>query len=246
MRDAVLEDEMSFILDVVVLGRAVRNAANIKNRQPLAAMYIKTDRVVSEYYKDIVRDELNVKSAEFVPDVSAFSSYSFKPQLKTVGPKYGKLLGKIKDALANVDGNAAMAELDATGSLKFDFDGEAVELLREDLLIDVMQKEGYASMADGGVTVALDTKITVELEEEGFVREVISKVQTMRKESGFDVTDRIKVSITGSEKLADIIGRNIEWLSKIVLADSVVFDTIDGISKDWNINGENVVITVVK
>jgi isoleucyl-tRNA synthetase len=148
-----------------------------------------------------------------------------------------------------LEGSDVKEILELAASYRFaepNFDGEAVELLREDLLIDVMQKEGYASMADGGVTVALDTKITVELEEEGFVREVISKVQTMRKESGFDVTDRIKVSITGSEKLADIIGRNIEWLSKIVLADDVVFDTIDGISKDWNINGENVVITVVK
>ncbi|MBQ7821697.1 MAG: isoleucine--tRNA ligase [Clostridia bacterium] len=247
MRDTKLEDEMSFILDAVVLGRAVRNAANIKNRQPLASIYIKTDREVSEYYRDIVRDELNIKQAEFVPDVSAFSSYSFKPQLKTVGPKYGKLLGKIKAALENLDGNAAMEELEANGSLKFDFDGEVCELTRDDLLIDVMQKPGYASMADKNITVALDTTLTDELIEEGYVREVISKIQTMRKDSDFNVTDRIDVLITGSAKLADIVARNSDTVSKIVLADSIGYEgALDGISKDWNINGEDVVITVNK
>jgi len=247
MRDEKLEDEMSFILDAVVLGRAVRNAANIKNRQPLASIYIKTDRTVSDYYRDIVRDELNIKSAEFVPDVSAFSSYSFKPQLKTVGPKYGKLLGKIKAALENLDGNKAMEELERDGALKFDFDGEVCELTREDLLIDVMQKPGYASMADKGITVALDTTLTEELIEEGYVREVISKIQTMRKDSGFNVTDRIDVLISGSAKLADIVAKNTEYISKIVLADSIVYDgSLDGVAKDWNINGEDVVITVKK
>ncbi len=247
MRDEKLEDEMSFILDAVVIGRAVRNAANIKNRQPLASIYIKTDRTVSDYYRDIVRDELNIKRAEFVPDVSAFSSYSFKPQLKTVGPKYGKLLGKIKAALESLDGNAAMEELERNGALKFDFDGEACELTREDLLIDVMQKPGYASMADKGITVALDTTLTEELIEEGYVREVISKIQTMRKDSGFNVTDRIDVLISGSAKLADIVAKNTEYISKIVLADSIVYDgSLDGVAKDWNINGEDVVITVKK
>ncbi len=246
MRDPKLEDEMSFILDVVVIGRAVRNAANIKNRQPLAAMYIKTDRAVSDYYKAIACDELNVKNAEFVPDVSAFSSYSFKPQLKTVGPKYGKLLGKIQGALAGVDGNIAMASLEANGFIKFDFDGEEVKLERDDLLIDVMQKQGYASLADGGITVALDTTITPELLEEGFVRELISKIQTMRKDADFNVTDRINVSVTGSEKLAGVITRNMDTLSTTVLADSIVFEAIDGTSKEWNINGEAVVITVAK
>ena len=247
MRDEKLEDEMSFILDAVVLGRAVRNSANIKNRQPLSTIYIKTDRVVSDYYRDIVCDELNIKKAEFVPDVSAFSSYSFKPQLKTVGPKYGKILGKIKAALENLDGNKAMDELENNGSLKFDFDGEVCELTRDDLLIDVMQKEGYASMADKGITVALDTTLTTELIEEGYVREVISKIQTMRKDSDFNVTDRIDVLVAGSDKLADIISRNSEYVSKIVLADAISFDgALDGISKDWNINGEDVVITVKK
>ena len=246
MIDKKLEDEMRFILDAVVLGRAVRNAANIKNRQPLGTIYIKTDRQVSDYYRDIVCDELNIKKAEFVPDVSAFSSYSFKPQLKTVGPKYGKLLGKIKGALETLDGNAAMNELEANGALKFDFDGEEVVLTRDDLLIDVMQKEGYASMADKNITVALDTTLTDELVEEGFVREIISKIQTMRKDSDFNVTDRINVSITGSEKITEIADRNSEYIGKIVLADSISFTANDGISKDWNINGEDVVITVSK
>ncbi len=246
MIDKKLEDEMSFILDAVVLGRAVRNAANIKNRQPLGTIYIKTDRQVSDYYRDIVCDELNIKKAEFVPDVSAFSSYSFKPQLKTVGPKYGKLLGKIKAALESLDGNAAMGELEANGALKFDFDGEEVILTREDLLIDVMQKEGYASMADKNITVALDTTLTDELVEEGFVREIISKIQTMRKDSDFNVTDRINVRITGSEKIIAIADRNSDYIGKIVLADSIVYTAGEGISKDWNINGEDVVITVSK
>ncbi|MBR4071224.1 MAG: isoleucine--tRNA ligase, partial [Clostridia bacterium] len=193
MIDEKLEDEMEFILEAVVLGRSARNAANIKNRQPLSSIYVKTDREVSEYYSEIVRDELNVKEAHFVPDVSAISSYSFKPQLKTVGPKYGKVLGKIREALANVDGNAAMAELEGTGAIHFDFDGTAVELTREDLLIDVQQKEGHYSVSYNGITVALCTILTEDLVREGFVREVISKVQTMRKDSGFDVMDHIAV-----------------------------------------------------
>ncbi len=247
LRDEKLEDEMSFILDAVVLGRAVRNTANIKNRQPLSTIYIKTDRKVSEYYRDIVCDELNIKKAEFVPDVSAFSSYSFKPQLKTVGPKYGKLLGKIKAALESLDGNAAMAELEASGVLKFDFDGEGCELTRDDLLIDVMQKPGYASMADKNITVALDITLTDELIEEGYVREVISKIQTMRKDADFNVTDRIDVLISGSEKLADIVSRNSETIARIVLADSFAYDgALNGISREWNINGEDVVIEVKK
>ncbi|MBQ8475325.1 MAG: isoleucine--tRNA ligase [Clostridia bacterium] len=246
MIDEKLEDEMEFILDAVVLGRSARNAANIKNRQPLSAIYVKTDRDVSEYYSEIMRDELNVKEAHFVPDVSDISSYSFKPQLKTVGPKYGKVLGKIREALASVDGNAAMAELEGTGALHFDFDGTAVELTREDLLIDVQQKEGYYSVSDNGITVALCTILTEELIREGFVRELISKVQTMRKDSGFDVMDHIAVSVCGSEKLAEILTGDSATFCEAVLCDSLSYEKIDGIAKEWNINGEKTEITVKK
>ncbi len=246
MIDEKLEDEMEFILEAVVLGRSARNAANIKNRQPLASIYVKTDREVSEYYSEIVRDELNVKEAHFVPDVSAISSYSFKPQLKTVGPKYGKVLGKIREALANIDGNAAMNELEATGALHFDFDGVAVELTKDDLLIDVQQKEGFYSVSDNGITVALCTTLDEALIREGFVREVISKVQTMRKDSGFDVIDHIEVSVCGSEKLSEILSADNDAFCEAVLCDKLTFEAIDGISKDWNINGEKAVITVKK
>ena len=247
MIDLKLEDDMEFILQAVNLGRSARNGANMKNRQPLAAMYIKTDREVSDYYRDIVMDELNVKSAEFVPDVSAFSSYNFKPQLKTLGPKYGKLLGKIKEALAGLDGNAAMDELDANGALVFDFDGEEVRLEKDDLLIEVEQKGGYFSVADMGITVAIDTNLTDELIEEGFVRELISKIQTMRKDSDFDVTDHIAVSVSGSDKIADIMAKYADEVNGAVLCDRAVSDSdSDKVEKEWNINGEAVTITVVR
>ena len=244
MIDKKLEDDMEFILNVVVLGRSARNGANIKNRQPLSEIYVKTDREVSDYYRDIVEDELNVKKAVFVSDVSAFSSYSFKPQLKTVGPKYGKHLGEIKKTLSELDGNAAMAELEEKGALKFSFGGDDVVLTKDDLLIEVMQKEGYYSVADHGITVALNITLTDALIEEGYVRELISKIQTMRKDAGFDVTDHIMLSVDGNEKLAGVLERNLAAISKSVLADG--FDTDGGISKEWDINGENVTITVKK
>ena len=244
MIDKKLEDDMEFILNVVVLGRSARNGANIKNRQPLSEIYVKTDRDVSDYYRDIVEDELNVKKAVFVSDVSAFSSYSFKPQLKTVGPKYGKHLGEIKKALSELDGNAAMAELEEKGALKFSFGGDDVVLTKDDLLIEVMQKEGYYSAADHGITVALNITLTDALIEEGYVRELISKIQTMRKDAGFDVTDHIMLSVDGNEKLAGVLERNLAAISKSVLADGS--DTDGGISKEWDINGENVTITVKK
>ena len=247
MIDTKLEDDMEFILRAVNLGRSARNGANMKNRQPLAAMYIKTDREVSDYYRDIVMDEMNVKSAEFVPDVSAFSSYNFKPQLKTVGPKYGKLLGKIKDALAGLDGNAAMDELEKNGALVFDFDGEEVRLEKDDLLIEVEQKGGYFSVADMGITVAIDTNLTDELIDEGFVRELISKIQTMRKDSDFDVTDHIAVAVSGSDKIAAIMDKFADEVNSAVLCDRAVADSdTDKVEKEWNINGENVTITVVR
>ena len=244
MIDKKLEDDMEFILNVVVLGRSARNGANIKNRQPLSEIYVKTDRDVSDYYRDIVEDELNVKKAVFVSDVSAFSSYSFKPQLKTVGPKYGKHLGEIKKALSELDGNAAMAELEEKGALKFSFGGDDVVLTKDDLLIEVMQKEGYYSAADHGITVALNITLTDALIEEGYVRELISKIQTMRKDAGFDVNDHIMLSVDGNEKLAGVLERNLAAISKSVLADGS--DTDGGISKEWDINGENVTITVKK
>ncbi len=245
MIDKKLEDDMIFILDVVVLGRSARNGANLKNRQPLADMYVKTDRAVSEYYRAIVEDELNVKRVEFVADVSAISSYSFKPQLKTVGPKYGKLLGQIRTALAEVDGNAAKNELDTTGALRFDFGGEKVELTEADLLIDVQQKEGYFSAADHGIVVALNTNLTPELIEEGFVREIISKIQTMRKDACLDVMDHIRAAVTGSAAITDILSRNKEEIGAATFTDS--FDGASGeITKDWSINGENVTITIEK
>lgn len=244
MIDKKLEDDMEFILNVVVLGRSARNGANIKNRQPLSEIYVKTDRDVSDYYRDIVEDELNVKKAVFVSDVSAFSSYSFKPQLKTVGPKYGKHLGEIKKTLSELDGNDAMAELEEKGALKFSFGGDDVVLTKDDLLIEVMQKEGYYSVADHGITVALNITLTDALIEEGYVRELISKIQTMRKDAGFDVTDHIMLSVDGNEKLAGVLERNLAAISKSVLADGS--DTDGGISKKWDINGENVTITVKK
>ena len=244
MIDKKLEDDMEFILNVVVLGRSARNGANIKNRQPLSEIYVKTDRDVSDYYRDIVEDELNVKKAVFVSALAAFSSYSFKPQLKTVGPKYGKHLGEIKKTLSELDGNAAMGELEEKGALKFSFGGDDVVLTKDDLLIEVMQKEGYYSVADHGITVALNITLTDALIEEGYVRELISKIQTMRKDAGFDVTDHIMLSVDGNEKLAGVLERNLAAISKSVLADGS--DTDGGISKEWDINGENVTITVKK
>ncbi len=249
MIDPELEENMQFVVDVVVMGRAARNGANRKTRQPLSAMYIRSDKTVPAYYRDIIAEELNVKAVEFVDDVSAFSSYSFKPQLRTIGPKYGKLLSKIRSALSPdaLDGNAAMAELKSTGALHFDFDGEQVELTEADLLIDVQQKAGYYSMAEGNTTIALDTNLTEELIAEGFVREVISKLQTMRKEADFVVTDRIHVSVVGSAELEKILTGAMEEIASVVLADSIVFTALeDGYTKDWDINGENVTMAVKK
>ncbi|MBE6588085.1 MAG: isoleucine--tRNA ligase [Ruminococcaceae bacterium] len=245
MIDTALEDDMEFILSAVTLGRAARNGANIKNRQPLSEICIKTERAVSDYYREIVEEELNVKKATFTADVSAISSYSFKPQLKTVGPKYGKLLGGIRQFLTDVDGNAAMAELNSTGALSFEVNGSPVSLTKEDLLIDVQQKEGWYSVAEGELTVALCTLLTEDLIEEGFVRELISKVQTMRKDSDFNVMDRIAVSVVGSDKIKSILDKDSSDFCSAVLCDALTFEAgLEGISKDWNINGEAVTITI--
>ena len=242
--DKKLEEDMEDVLDAVVMGRACRNEAAIKNRQPISRMYIKADFTLSEFYQEIIEDELNVKEVVFTDDVRDFTSYTFKPQLRTVGPKYGKQLGGIQKHLAALDGNAAMDELNADGALKFDVDGVAVELTKDDLLIDMAQKEGYVSQEDNRMTVVLDTNLTPELVEEGFVYEIISKIQTMRKESGFEVTDHIRVSINGNDRLSEIARKNKDAISGKVLADELTSGAEYAVSKEWNINGENAVIAV--
>jgi isoleucyl-tRNA synthetase len=242
--DKKLEEDMEDVLDAVVMGRACRNEAAIKNRQPISRMYIKADFTLSEFYQEIIEEELNVKEVVFTDDVRDFTSYTFKPQLRTVGPKYGKQLGGIQKHLAALDGNAAMDELNADGALKFDVDGVAVELTKDDLLIDMAQKEGYVSQEDNKMTVVLDTNLTPELVEEGFVYEIISKIQTMRKESGFEVTDHIRVSINGNDRLSEIARKNKDAISGKVLADELTSGAEYAVSKEWNINGENAVIAV--
>lgn len=245
--DKDLEDKMGELLKVVVAGRACRNASNIKNRQPLAQMFIKADEKLDKFYTDIIADELNVKKAEFKDDISNLTTYTFKPQLKTVGPKYGKFLGKIQAALKELDGNKAMAELNENGVLKFPEIDPSIELAKEDLLISEEAEPGYVTNTNGNVTVVLDTNLTPELIEEGFVRELISKIQTMRKEAGFEVMDRISVGYSGNEKIKDIFERNKEEISHEVLADSIEEGVLsEGHEKEWNINGEKVSLSVKK
>ena len=244
--DTELEENMERVLKVVVLGRACRNKSNIKNRQPIGKMFVKADFELSDFFKEIIADELNIKEVEFTDDVRAFTSYSFKPQLRTVGPKYGKFLGKIKEALAKLDGNKAMDQLNAGEPLKFDFDGTEVVLEKEDLLIDMAQVEGYVSEGDNAVTVVLDTNLSDELIEEGFVREIVSKIQTMRKEAGFEVMDKIIVNVDKNDKIKTIIEDNLDEIKSEVLAVNVEFDRINGNEKEWNINGEKVTFSVEK
>ena len=246
MIDKKLEESMDAVLKMVVMGRAARNAANIKNHQPIGTMFVKAESELDEFFKEIIEDELNVKSVTFTDDVRDFTSYSFKPQLKTVGPKYGKQLGGIKEYLGSLDGNAAMDELKAKGALVFDVNGTEVSLAEEDLLIEMSQKEGYVSEADNYVTVVLDTNLTEELIEEGFVYEVISKIQTMRKDADFEVMDHIKVSINKNQKIADIVNANKAAISEKVLADDIITDAELAICKEWNVNGETVTIGVEK
>ena len=244
--DKELEDNMEAVLKIVVIGRACRNTANIKTKQPIGKMYVKADFALSEYFVEIIEDELNVKSVEFTEDVSAFTSYTFKPQLRTVGPKYGKYLKQIQQTLASLDGNQAMAKLKAEGALKLDNISDGVVLCEEDLLISMAQKEGYVSDSEGGVTVVLDTNLTPELIEEGMVREIISKLQTMRKEADFEVTDRIHVTYSGSDKVGEIFEKYGENIKTVVLADTVTEGTTDGYQKEWKINGETVLLGVQK
>ena len=244
--DKELEKNMDEVLKIVVMGRACRNAANIKNRQPIGKMFVKADFDLPEFYQEIVADELNVKNVKFTDDVRDFTSYSFKPQLKTVGPKYGKLLGGIKNELSNLDGNAAMDELNATGVLKLQVNGQEIELAKEDLLIDMAQMEGYVSESDYGITVVLDTNLTEELLTEGFVREIISKIQTMRKEAGFEDMDKIKVNYDGSEKAEKVFAEYEEQIGQETLALAVEKAEPAGYVKDWKINGEAVNMGVEK
>ncbi len=242
--DKDLENAMDEVLQVVVLGRAARNGSNRKNRQPLAKMYVKAEMALDAMYQQIIEEELNVKAVEFVTDTSAFSSYTFKPQLKTVGPKYGKQLNEIRTALSEIDGNAAMAELTANGVLTLALPSGEVKLAEEDLLIDTAQQDGYFTVADRGVTVVLDTTLTPELIEEGFVREIISKLQTMRKEAGFEVTDHITVFADGNENIGELISRNADTICEDVLADGITLGETDGFVKEWDINGEKVTFGV--
>ena len=244
--DKQLEEDMDEVLKIVVMGRAARNAANIKNRQPIGQMFVKAPHSLPVFYQEIIEEELNVKKVVFTDDVRAFTSYSFKPQLKTVGPKYGKQLGNIKNALAAVNGNEAMDALNETGALTFTFDGTEVVLTKEDLLIDTAQTEGYVSEGDNTITVVLDTNLTPELLAEGFVRELISKIQTMRKEAGFEVMDHIVVYSKDNEKIAEILKAHEEEVKSEVLAENVILDKTSGYVKEWNINGENVTLGVEK
>ena len=241
-----LEDDMEELLKIVVLGRAARNTANIKNRQPIGTMYIKADKEMGQFYTDIIADELNVKEVKFANDVESFISYSFKPQLRTVGPKYGKLLNGIRTALAEINGTEAMNELRSTGLLILDINGNKVELSEEDLLIETAQTEGYVTEADGDISVVLDTNLTPELIEEGFVREIVSKVQTMRKEAGFEVMDKIHIYAKDNDKILELMKNHKEEIMSEVLAEDMTLGTTDGYVKEWNINKEPVVLGVAK
>ncbi len=246
MIDTALEAEMEEVLNAVVLGRSCRNSANVKNRQPLNKMYIKADKKLSDFYIGIIADELNVKSVEFTDDVSAYTDYLFKPQLRTLGKRFGKQINVLKETLANLDGSAAMAELNEKGSITITLDGTEEVIEKDDLLIEALQTEGYVSESNNGVTVVLDTNLTDELVEEGFVREIISKIQNMRKDSGFEVMDHIKVYQSGNDRIKDILLRNEDTIKREVLATDIITDSVDGISKEWTINGEACVLGVCK
>ena len=244
--DKKLEEDMEVVLDAVVIGRACRNTANIKNRQPIGKMFVKADADLSEFYMDIIKDELNVKEAELTDDVSKLTTYSFKPQLKTLGRRFGKQINVVKEILAGLDGQTAMAELNDKGTLTITVDGKEEALEKEDLLIEAAQMEGYISDTDHGITVVLDTNLTPELLEEGFVREIISKVQTMRKDAGFEVMDHIRISMQDNDKVKEIIQKNEAEIKAEVLADEVSYEAAAGFTKEWSINGEKVTLGVEK
>ena len=244
--DKALENSMDEVLDIVVLGRAARNSANIKNRQPIGNMYVKAENVLDSFYVEIIEEELNVKNVEFREDVEEFVSYSLKPQLKTVGPKYGKLLGKIREALSALNGNDAMKTLNEKQELTFDFNGERVSLTKEDLLIETAKNDSFVTESDNKTTVVLDIRLDESVIEEGFVRELISKVQTMRKEAGFEVVDHIILFQSGNNRIGDIIKKNETVIKADTLADDIRYDKVEGYTKDWNLNGENTSLGVSK
>ena len=244
--DKELEENMDHLLDIVVMGRACRNNANIKNRQPIAKMFVKASYELSEFYTTIIADELNVKKVEFTDNIENFISYNFKPQLKTVGPKYGKLLNGIRQALTELDGNQAMSQLRAEGELKLDINGNEVVLSESDLLIETAQMEGYVTESDNEIAVVLDTNLTPELIEEGFVREIISKIQTMRKEAGFEVMDKIHVCVKDNQVIEDVMKTHAEEIQSEVLAEDILFGTVQGYEKSWNINSQEVTLAVEK
>ena len=244
--DPELEANMDLVLKIVVMGRACRNSANIKNRQPIGQMYVKAEKTLPDYFVDIIGDELNVKKVDFTEDVSAFTTYTFKPQLRTVGPKYGKFLGGIQKALASLDGNAAMAQLAAEGALTLPEVDDSIRLTEDDLLITMTQMEGYVTESDAAITVVLDTHMTDELLEEGFVRELVSKIQTMRKEAGFEVTDHIDVVYEAGQKAAEIFEKYGDQIGGEVLAESVKPGSEGEYAKEWNINGEKVTLAVTR
>ena len=246
MIDKELEANMKHVLDIVVLGRAARNESGIKNRQPIGRMIVKAPFDVPSFYQDIITDELNVKKMELSDEADSFISYTFKPQMRTVGPKFGKLLGGIRKLLSEIDGKAAMKELNEDGTLALDVNGTRVVLEKEDLLIDMAQTEGFETQSYGGITVVLDKALTPELIEEGFVRELVSKIQTMRKEAGFEVMDRITVYASGNEKIEQILRDNEKSVAADVLADGFIFNETDGYVKDWKINTEKVTLGVKK
>ena len=246
MVDKQLEKDMELVLEAVVIGRACRNEANTKQRQPLAKMYVKSNNSLSEFYQDIIKDELNVKAIEFTDDVSGFTNYTFKPQLKTLGRRFGARLNALKEVLSSLDGSKAFAELNEKGSITVEVTGETEVLEKDDLLIEAAKREGFVSGEDNGITVVLDTNLTPELIEEGFVREVISKVQTMRKDSGFEVMDRITVYVSGNDTIKAVCEKNEDSIKKVVLADEIVYNSTEGTVKDWNLNGEDVTLGVKK
>ena len=242
--DKDLEKNMGEVLEIVVLGRAARNEANIKNRQPIGKMYVKAPVVLPDFYKEIVEEELNVKEVVFKDDMEAYLKYSFKPQFRVLGPKVGKKMGAIQKALKAVNGHKAKEELDTTGKLVVALPDGDVTLLPEDVEVTMAQTEGFNCQRYNGVTIALETTLSEELLEEGFVREIISKVQTMRKENGYEVTDHIKVGLKGNEKLENLVKKNESFLKDITLADEVTYGTTSGHEKEWNINGETVTLSV--
>lgn len=244
--DTDLETAMAEVTDIVVLGRACRNTSGLKSRQPLNAIYVKAETELKEFYKDIIKTELNIKNVEFVDDISGFASYSFKPQLKTLGRRFGKDINAVRDILANLDGGKAMAELNEKGTVTIEVNGASEALTAEDLLIETVKSDDYVTDSDGALTVVLETKLTDELIEEGYVRELVSKLQNMRKDSGFEVMDHITVYVSGNAKIGDIFSRNGEYIKSQVLADNIVLDADCDTSKELNINGENVNIGVTR